>query len=375
MITCCKKLLCEIWLSFLSEREFNCRMTIEQRISIKFWVKLGKTATETLKMLRDADEDSSMSRTKVFEWHKRFMEGREDVEDDPKLGRPCTSTTDTNIEKARQLIRSDHRLTICVIANEVGMDKETVRTILIDTLGMQKVCTKMLPRFLTEEQKAQRLNACRDILQQMEADEKLLVNVITGDESWVFQYDPETKRQSHQWKSVSSPRPKKPRMQRSQVKVMLITFFDHQGMVHHEFVPQGQTVNQHLYKEVLTRLVNKIRQKRKASWAGKTWILYHDNASAHTALSVKQFLVSKEITTLHRPPYSPDLAPCDFFLFSKLKEILKGTCFQRVEDIKTSMTRHLKTITKEEFSQCFKTWSKRIDKCIKANGEYFEGDK
>ena len=170
---------------------------------------------------------------------------------------------------------------------------------------------------------------------------------------------------------MSSPRPKKSRMQRSQVKVMLITFFDHQGMVHHEFVPQGQTVNRHFYKEVLTRLVNKIRQKRRASWAAKTWILHHNNAPA---LSVKQFLVSKEITT-HHPPYSPDLASCNFFLFPKLKGILKGTRFQKVEDIKTSVTRHLKTITKEEFSQCFKAWSKRIEKCIKANGEYFEGDK
>ena len=99
----------------------------------------------------------------------------------------------------------------------------------------------------------------------MEADKKLLENVITGNESWVFQYDPKTKRQSRQWKSVSLFRPKKALMQHSLVKVMLITFFDHQGMVHHEFVPQGQTVNQHFYKEVLTRLVNKIRQKQRAS--------------------------------------------------------------------------------------------------------------
>ena len=94
----------------------------------------------------------------------------------------------------------------------------------------------------------------------MEADKKLLENVITGNESWVFQYDLETKRLSRQWKSVSSPRPKKVCMQCSQVNVMLNTFFDHQEMVHHEFVPHGQTVNQHFYKEVLTRLVNKIHQ-------------------------------------------------------------------------------------------------------------------
>ena len=157
-------------------------MTIGQRINIKFCVKLGKMATETLKMLRDVYGDSSMSRTRFFEWHKRFVEGREDVEDDSKSERPCTSTTDTNIEKVRQLVLSDRRLTIRVIANEVGMDKETVRTILVDTLGMRKVFAKMVPRLLTEEQKAQRLIACRDILQQMKADEKLSENVITGDE-------------------------------------------------------------------------------------------------------------------------------------------------------------------------------------------------
>ena len=96
-------------IEFFGDREFNCRMTIEQS------VKLGKTATETLKMLRDVYGDSSMSRTRVFELHKRFMEGREDVEDDPKSGRPCTSTTDTNIEKVRQLVSSDCHLTIRVL--------------------------------------------------------------------------------------------------------------------------------------------------------------------------------------------------------------------------------------------------------------------
>ena len=121
-------------------------MTIEQRMNIKFCIKLGKTATRILKMLSDVYGDSSISRTRVFEWHKRFVEDREDVEDDPKSGRPCTSTTDTNIKKIWQLVCSNCRLTTYVIPNEVGMDKEMVRTILVDTLGMQKVCAKMVPR-------------------------------------------------------------------------------------------------------------------------------------------------------------------------------------------------------------------------------------
>ena len=100
-------------------------------------------------------------------------------------------------------------------------------------------------------------------------------------------------------------------------------------MVHYEFVPQGQTVNHHFYKEVLTRLVNKICQKRRASWAGKTWILHHDNAPTHTALSVKQSLVSKEITTLHHPLYSPYLAPLRFLPFSKAERDSQGDTLPR----------------------------------------------
>ena len=216
-------------------------------------------------MLLEVNGHSYMSRTRVFEWHKRFVDGRLSVEDDAKPGRPCSVKTDVNIEKVRELVRelvrTDRRLTIRMMADQLGIDKELVRSILVDNLGMRKVCAKMVPRLLSEDQKTRRLHVCQDILQQLQTDATLLEKVITGDESWTFEYDPETKRQSCQWKSPGSPRPKKARMQKSQVKVMLITFFDHQGMVHHEYVPHDQTVNQHFYKEVLTRLMAKIRPR------------------------------------------------------------------------------------------------------------------
>ena len=88
----------------------------------------------------------------------------------------------------------------------------------------------------------------------IEEEPDFLGKVITGDETWVFQYDLETKRQSLQWKTAASPRPKKARMSKSKIKMMLITFFDQRGLVHHEFVPEGQTVNQYIYKEVLAWL-------------------------------------------------------------------------------------------------------------------------
>ena len=101
----------------------------------------------------------------------------------------------------------------------------------------------MVSKLLSEDQKQQRVTVCQDIIERLEDDRDLLGRVITGDESWIFEYDPETKRQSRQWKSPASPRPKIAMMSKSKVKVMLSAFFDIKGIVHFEFLPQGQTVN------------------------------------------------------------------------------------------------------------------------------------
>jgi hypothetical protein len=82
----------------------------------------------------------------------------------------------------------------------------------------------------------------------------------------VYGYDPETKQQSSQWKSPNSPRPKKARHVRSNVKPMLIVFFDIQGIVHKEFVHPGQTGNSKFYCEVLKRLTEGIRRKHPGKW-------------------------------------------------------------------------------------------------------------
>ena len=87
-----------------------------------------------------------------------------------------------------------------------------------------------------------------------------LDKVITGDESWVFDYDLETRRQSAEWHTKSSPRPKKARMSRCRVKALIIVFFDSRGIVHKEFVPPGQTVNHAFYKDVLKRIRNRVQR-------------------------------------------------------------------------------------------------------------------
>ena len=119
--------------------------------------------------------------------------------------------------------------------------------------------------------KKRRLHISSDLLRKVEMFDR----VITGEETWCFQYNPETKRKSMQWKTQNSPRPKKPRMSRSQVKTTLVCFFDHKGIVHYEFTAQGHTVNQQSYLELLTRLGESGRRKRPGLWPDK-WILHHE---------------------------------------------------------------------------------------------------
>ena len=163
------------------------------------------------------------------------------------------------------------------------------------------------------EQKEIRMNICADILQNIENDPYSLENVITYDESWFFQCDPESKRQSMQGKSPISPRQKKARQSKSKFKAIYDRYFDIRGIVHVDWVPEGQTVNHVYYKEVLTNLREQVRRRRRP----EMWVLHQDNARAHNALSVKTFLTKHKITVLELPPYSPDLAACDIFYFQR----------------------------------------------------------
>ena len=122
---------------------------------------------------------------------------------------------------------------------------------------MRKVCAKIVPQNLTIEQGNPK-DVCLHLLERIQSDKNFLKNVITGDESWIFQYDPETKRQSKEWHTFASPHPKKVRRSRLKIKSMLICFSDSQGIVHTEFVPQGQTVNQFYYREILERLRKRV---------------------------------------------------------------------------------------------------------------------
>lgn len=267
---------------------------MEQRAVIKFHAKLGTSATKTFQMMQQVFGEACLSRHMVFEWHKRFCEGRESLEDDRRTPPPRSVHTAENIAKVRDYIANDRSATVRMMEEDLGINRETIRLIIKEDLGKTKVCSRFVPHHLTDDQKRGRVRHCRDLVSTAENNRNFLKSIVTGDETWCFQYDPETKRQSAEWKSSGSPKSKKVRQAPSKIKTMLIVFYDSIGIVHHEFVPTGQTVNAAFYLEVLRRLLARIRRIRPQYRDPESWCLLHDNAPSHTAILIRQFFYQKQ---------------------------------------------------------------------------------
>ena len=114
-----------------------------------------------------------------------------------------------------------------------------MRTFVHKHLDKHKICARFVPHSLSDEQKQYWMETSRDFIDVCDQNLQFLESVITGDESWCYQYDLETKRQSMTWCSLSSPPPKKSRLPKSMIKTLLIVFFDSKGLIRHEFHTHG----------------------------------------------------------------------------------------------------------------------------------------
>ncbi|UYV67063.1 GART, partial [Cordylochernes scorpioides] len=293
------------WIVF----DFYLLKKMDQRTCIKFCVKNEINCADAFRMLTVAYGEATLDQSNVYRWYKMFSEGREDVNDEERAGCPSTSTTDEKINEVEKMILANRRITVREVAEDLNISIGSCHSIFINDLGMRRVTAKFVPKLLNCDQKQHRMNIANEMLDSVHDDPNLLQRVITGDEAWVYGYDVETKAQSSQWKLPHEPRPKKARQVRSNGKVLLTVFFDCRGVVHHEFLPQGRTVNKEYYLQVMRNLREAICQKRPDLWKNKNWLLHHDNAPAHTSLLVRDFLAKNNTLMMPQPPYSPDLAP------------------------------------------------------------------
>ena len=363
---------CHTW--WISKMQSGHQDTLEERYAIKLCFKIGKNATEIYRMLQTAFWPSCMNRASVFEWHKRFKEGRESVRDDERCERSKEVRTPKLISQIKNLMDKDRRVSTETISAQFDVSVGTVHTIIRKELKMKKICTKFVPRVLREDQKERRCHDSREIVELINSDPAGLDALVTCNESWINCYDPETKRQSSQWKHAGSPRPKKARQSKSTHKLWMIPFFDSTGMIYMHWVPTGQTVNKEYYVEVLREFRKRFRWKRPALFKSGQWHFHQDNAPVHNSIVVTDYLTKMGIKTVAHPPYSPDLAPYDFWLFPKLKEKLRGSHYETIEEMKEVVMKVIDMLTQENFHGVFQKLLEWYNKCIATGGDYFEED-
>ncbi|KAK3717719.1 hypothetical protein RRG08_065453 [Elysia crispata] len=279
------------------------------------------------------------------------------MEDEPRPGRPVTACGDANISKVLVSLSDDRRKTCEEISTETSMSRTSVFRVLTNKLNKKKKFSKWVPHLLTDEQKESRVNFSRNFLRRFQTEQNdFLGRIITGDETWVYSWDPETKRQSAEWRDFDEPRPEKVRRKQGALKVMHMIFFYMNGVILRWPVPIGTTINAQYYKKVLQDKLKPAIRKKRPGLLESGILFHHDNAPVHTARAVRDVLAGYKLELLEHPRYSPDLAPCDFHLFPKMKEHLRGQRFETEEDIIQATKVAIKNLDKCSYVTAFKDW-------------------
>jgi len=172
--------------------------------------------------------------------------------------------------------------------------------------------------------KLQRCQSSEQLLEFFRRDPNdFLSQLVTMAETWFYQYNPETKQQSVEWRHSGSPRRKKFRVQKSAGKVLASIYWDQEGIHFIDYLPKGRTINAQYYSSLLVQLKDILKEKRRGK-VTKGVLFLHDNAPAHRTLATQKILAYLDFHCLDHLPNSPDLAPSDYHLLHGLKKQLKS---------------------------------------------------
>jgi histone-lysine N-methyltransferase SETMAR len=346
--------------------------TIEHRAVIKFFTRKGLNATDIHKELDSVYGDSAPSYRTVAKWVAEFKDPERGFEDAPRSGRPSTTVTDENIQAIERIVMRDRQISVRRVANELGISKTRVHEIMDNHLGMSKVCTRWVPKLLTPVQRINRVECCQELLQESEEDPaKFLGRIVTGDESWIYHYDPLSQSEAKVWKKPEERTPTRPRQQRSTEKVMMTVFWDEDGILLTDYLARGSTITGPYYASLIKRLRSTILEKRRGKVSHGV-LLLHDNAPVHKSNIVQAAIRQAGFVELNHPAYSPDIAPTDYHLFSHLKKFMRGKNFGSDDEAIQTVEDYLCDLDSEFFSEGIQSLCDRWQRVVASDGEYIQ---
>ncbi|KAJ4428773.1 hypothetical protein ANN_25766 [Periplaneta americana] len=302
-------ILCYFKMNDVIDNPADC----EVRSVIRFLNALHLKPAEIYRQLKEVYGDTVMNERNVRKWCEMFNNGRTNVHDETRPGRPSLITEDLKT-KVNDRILQDRRTSLDELHIAFpDISRSLLGEIVSQHLGYHKICARWVPRQLSDQHKTQRMASALTFLMRYHTDgDAFLDQIVTGDETWVSHNTPETKCQSRQWHHPSSPKkPRKFKQTLSTQKVMATVFWDRKGVLLLDFMPKGTTINANRYCETLRKLRRAFQNKRRGKLS-RGVVLLHDNARPHTAASTRELLDQFGWEIFDHPPYSPDLAPSDF---------------------------------------------------------------
>ena len=327
---------------------------IEVRAVLKYLIKKGLSNEEILNELHNEYGPDCISLRTVQDRRKRLHDGTFSIFDLPRSGRPPITNLDTTIS---DLILEDPSLSAKALAEQLNISKTTVKTIIEERLGMHKVNFKWVPHKLTPEIRAQRVEKARTLLEFLcRANSTTLNSIYTEDETWIYYDNPRTSM----WVLNGKDRPTIAKRTIQSKKLMIAVFCTRNGIKAVVSLPEGEKFTKEFFKNEVVGFLeeNDDRQKK---------IFHFDNARPHM---IDDYLKEKKIKRLPQPPYSPDIAPSDFFLVGYLKMKLEGHVFEEEDELLEKVHEILFNIPNDMFKRAFEEWIERLDEVIKRDGDY-----
>jgi histone-lysine N-methyltransferase SETMAR len=338
----------------------------EQRYVIKFLFQGAMPGNEILKVLRQRYGMNAMGKSQMYFWIAEIKRGRTDLSDLHRPGRTPDEGLALVIAAKHE---QDRHLSARQLAKSLGIAVSTVCHYLSNVLGLKLRHMRWVPHTLTVEQKAKRAQLAGSMLSELEMHRASNFHFIyTGDESWLFYHYDQQRMWVASWEDVEEIE----RPSNHQKKTMLTVFFNGSGQFMMNLLPAREKMNSKYFEKEIIQTLGASCYPNGLQAPGSQVTLHFDNAPIHNTKLVSDSLEFLGFNRLDHPPYSPDLAPCDFFLFGYVKEKLIGSAFDSPDDLFSAVEEIILGISPQVLVNVFNEWLLRLATCRDSGGEYVE---
>ena len=252
----------------------------------------------------------------------------------------------------------------------LSLSRGTIHTIIHDHLKKKKVTSRWVLHELNEKNLQDRVRICRENLAKIKDNKWRLGDIITGDESWFYHRQIGEKQLNRAWVNEGEAPRTVVKRDRFEPKTIFCIFFKRSGPMHISYLERGETIDHKSYLNCCLKPIIKELIRRRPIEGAKNMKFHHDNARPHVHQAVITFLNDNKLILMDHPPYSPDLAPSDFWLFDYIKTRLHD--HGSAESLNRRITEIVNYIDENEWKKTFDKWIERMEMCVKNKGHYFE---